>query len=136
MKQRETGNRQENLNFKAHSQRHSFSSKAVPPKRPQTVPSAGDQVLKFLGDILIQNMPRPSEFIDRSHPDQFSIRTLHTENMGHTLHADHTPTTQTTLRTRRSHQAPQITPGTHGCAQTYRVDMSAMEFTGNLHLHS
>lgn len=74
------------LNFEAHSRRRSFCSKAIPPKPPQTVPSAGDQVFKFLGDFPIQNTVRPGEFIDRSHLDQFSIRTLHTENRAHTLH--------------------------------------------------
>lgn len=75
------------LNFKAHSQRHSFSSKAMPPKTPQTVPSVGDKYSNsWGGGILTQNTAKPSEFIDRSHPDQFSTQTHHTENMGHTLH--------------------------------------------------
>lgn len=84
----------------------------------QTVPSVGDQVFKCQRDTLIPNSTRPSamrpsEFADRSHPDQFSIHTHHTENKGHTLHRDHTPTTQTTLKLHRSHQPLQITSDAH-----------------------
>lgn len=51
---------------------------------------SGDQVFKCSRDLLIQNTRRPSEFTDRLHPDQFSIHTRHTENLGHT-HTEITP---------------------------------------------
>lgn len=114
------------LNFKAHSQRHSFSSKAMPPKTPQTVPSVGDKYSNSWGGAFSLRTPQNPVNSLTGHTQISLARRPITLKIWVTLcMADHTSTTtQTTLKTCRPDQAPQITPSTHGCPQTHRLDSS------------